>query len=65
MHTQFRVLDKTGRQVDIVTKAQAGWRSAKVGRTAKTTSTILSWHGKRARLAALIAAVEGPPEGSA
>lgn len=65
MHTQFRVLDKSGRQVDIVTKAPTGWRSAKVGRTAKAASTILSWHGKRVRLAALIAAVDGSEEGRA
>lgn len=59
-HTEFRVLDKKGVQRDIVTRTANGfWRSAKVGRTAKYTATILGWHGRAMRLAALVARVEG------
>lgn len=60
-HTQFRVLDRTGKQVDIVTRGiVTGWRSAKTGMVAASTSTILGWHGRKARLAALVARIEAP-----
>lgn len=60
-HTDFRIFDRTGKQVDIVTRAPlGGYRSAKTGLTAKRPSTILGWHGRGARLAALIARIEDP-----
>lgn len=60
-HDAFRVFNRYGKQVDVVTKAPlGGYRSAKTGLTATRTATILGWHGRRARLAALVAEIEGP-----
>lgn len=61
MIDQFRVLDRTGKQVDVITKAPVGgYRSAKVGKVARSPSIILGWHGRKARLAALVARIEQP-----
>lgn len=53
--TRFRMLDRAGRQLDVVTRDADGYASARVpGRKAKRASDIAAWYGRGARLAALV-----------